>query len=529
MRADQREAAEQLARRLQQDRTAGRIDADPHVLREMAMAVQEARADGLNPRTASKDALALREWDFFAKMRGFDPNLRSEWTKRFPERESLKFSSFLLFCAQRMKGRARGQRFAKPMSVYQRYLALRRVFRQRSVDIPTSANVREALRGLIKRWVRRKGIESLRPRRVEPVTPPMIARVVELARGGTLKIKNTTWALTNWTCFIVVAWMVINLQIGSRKGESTRLPGDVDSNDWLTRRSLTWQVNGKILTDPDPSDLQRRLKAGRDFARIAPKGAKCDAFGTCHGTEPIVLPYQEGDINPAAWCLQIELRRPCRGAERDTLPLFCDAKGDVFTDATFASWIMAALTAAVGGARAQNLSPHSWRVWLATALRSKGASDALIMAFGRWLNPESVKIYARLGVAEYAEWMNKIMTITSVDSTRTTNLLDEHDTIFEWDDVLPEKETHAVRDDFDTAAAAATTIATKLDKGTRVSIYWTEMNAWYHGTVTSTRTEHGDDGKPQLATRILYDAVDSWRVLPYWHCLDDECWRREDE
>ena len=49
----------------------------------------------------------------------------------------------------------------------------------------------------------------------------------------------------------------------------------------------------------------------------------------------------------------------------------------------------------VGVTRAKLLSPHSWRVWLATALRSAGASDATIQALGRWLNPESIKIYAR--------------------------------------------------------------------------------------------------------------------------------------
>ena len=83
-----------------------------------------------------------------------------------------------------MKGRARGAKYAKPMSVYQQYLALRRVFKQRSVEIPSATQVREALRGLIKRWVRKRGIESLRAKQVEPVTPNMVGKAVAKAKIG---------------------------------------------------------------------------------------------------------------------------------------------------------------------------------------------------------------------------------------------------------------------------------------------------------------------------------------------------------
>ena len=77
------------------------------------------------------------------------------------------------------------------------------------------------------------------------------------------------------------------------------------------------------------------------------------------------------------------------------------------------------LTDALGAKRAKLYSAHSWRVWLASALRMCDASDPLIMAFGRWLNPESVKIYARLTTEEYAHWMNEIMKVSSIDAART--------------------------------------------------------------------------------------------------------------
>ena len=44
---------------------------------------------------------------------------------------------------------------------------------------------------------------------------------------------------------------------------------------------------------------------------------------------------------------------------------------------------------------------------------------------------------------------------------------------------------------------------------------------------TSSRLETGDDGKQQLASRLVYDAVGPWRKqLAYWHCLKNETWRQ---
>ena len=183
----------------------------------MALAVAEARADGINPRTASKDAFALREFTAFSQVMNFDPNLQTSWTKQFPERESLKLASFLMWRAQRAVPRSR-KGVAKPMSIYQNYLALRRVFRARDVELTNPGTVRDTLRGLIRRYIRRFGIDALRPKRVEPVTPDIIRGAIALARAGTTRIKGTWWKISEWVTFIVTAWMVVNLSVGSRKG-----------------------------------------------------------------------------------------------------------------------------------------------------------------------------------------------------------------------------------------------------------------------------------------------------------------------
>ena len=81
----------------------------------------------------------------------------------------------------------------------------------------------------------------------------MVAKAVALARQGTSHVMQHAWTLADWRPFIITAWMVVNLPVGSRKGESTELPGDVDENDWFTRASVTAIADGRTYVDPPPA------------------------------------------------------------------------------------------------------------------------------------------------------------------------------------------------------------------------------------------------------------------------------------
>ena len=408
-------------------------------------------------------------------------------------------------------------------------LALRRVFKARDVELPPPGTVREALRGLIRRFIRRFGIDKLRPTRVEPVTPTIVQKAVDTAVEGTAVVMGVRWCMaTNWTCFIVTAWMVINLSVGSRKGESTKLPGDVDENDWFNRASVTYEIGARTYVDP-PEAVLLTMREG-DLTRLSPRGSKCDQWGTAHGTEPIVLPFHEEPLNAARWLRDIDLKRPVHGAARATYPLFADEHGKPFADAKFAALIMAVLTLLLGVARAKLLSPHSWRVWLASSLRMCGASDARIQAMGRWLNPESVKLYARMTTQEYATWIDKLMKVRRIDTARTTSLpiMDAADAIAAWGKELHLDGTDRLERWGDTPTAHAP--PPPLKAGERLSVYWTELGEWYEGTFTSSRVEDADGGGKQRASRVVYDATGPWAKcteadLTYWHCLDDEQWQ----
>ena len=267
-----------------------------------------------------------------------------------------------------------------------------------------------------------------------------------------------------------------------------------------------------------------------DHSALSPRGSKCDQWGTAHGTEPIILPFHDNDVNASRWLRDIELRRPCHGEERKTMPLFADEEGKPFRDATFATLIMEALTLAVGAARAKLLSPHSWRVWLASSLRMCGATDARIQAMGRWLNPESIKIYARMTKQEYSHWVDKAMAVKRLDTARTTNLpvMDLADAmVATWGDKIAKD---AQVGQWEDTPAPPTVPPPPLRRDERVSIYWSDMDQWFTATYRTSRVEAADGGGKQRSSCVLYDATGPWAncsksQLTYWHCLDDEIWQ----
>ena len=197
---------------------------------------------------------------------------------------------------------------------------------------------------------------------------------------------------------------------------------------------------------------------------------------------------------------------------------------------------MGALEATLGAARAKLYSPHSWRVWIASSLRMCNASDARIQAMGRWLNPESIKIYSRMSKQEYALWVDKLMAVRRIDTARTTSLptMDAADAILLWGEELRvgTGREDGLRGWGSDQPDEQPVGPPPLKKGERLEVYWTEDREWFPATFISSAIEEADGGGRQRTSRILYDAVGLWgachkKDLIYAHCLDDEIWRRE--
>jgi hypothetical protein len=151
---------------------------------------------------------------------------------------------------------------------------------------------------------------------------------------------------------------------------------------------------------------------------------------------------------------------------------------------------------------------------------------------GRWLNPESIKIYARMSKDEYASWVDKLMAVKRIDTARTTSLpiMDAADAIAAWGAELHVEKGEA-RKEWNNEPAPGEVGPAPLARNDRISVYWTEMAEWFTGTYTTNRVEDADDGGKQRSCCIVYDATGPWAKcsksqLTYWHCLDDEQWRK---
>ena len=184
------------------------------------------------------------------------------------------------------------------------------------------------------------------------------------------------------------------------------------------------------------------------------------------------------------------------------------------------------------GSKAKEYSPHSWRVWIATAARMAKAPVPIMQALGRWLNPESLRIYARMSVVEYTTWIDKIMQFKTVDASRTTSLpvCDAGPVLGAWNNWLDKpvpKTKRGQHDAFDEAAQHHQDDSTVLAPKTRLRVFWTGLQKWYHATVISSRSASDENGATYRATKVLYDAADGWctkHELTYTHCLEDIDW-----
>ena len=130
--------------------------------------------------------------------------------------------------------------------------------------------------------------------------------------------------------------------------------------------------------------------------------------------------------NAAAALRDIELRHPCHGLERESRPVIADENGNPFTHSVLDTILHNVLVHLFGAAMASLFSWHSYRSGLCTALFAAGCPDALNQLICRWMCPESLHVYRRLGTLQNADWVERasnaqVDTIQSGNAPRVSN------------------------------------------------------------------------------------------------------------
>ena len=107
---------------------------------------------------------------------------------------------------------------------------------------------------------------------------------------------------------------------------------------------------------------------------------------------------------------------------RDGHPLFADAAGQTYTHHYLHKLLMLALTYLYGAIVAALYTWHSFRSGLATALHAANVPDAMIMLICRWMCPESLHVYRRMGTREHERLINEASTM-NVDAIQSANVV----------------------------------------------------------------------------------------------------------
>ena len=182
-------------------------------------------------------------------------------------------------------------------------------------------------------------------------------------------------------------------QTGFRKAEVSVGSGARFGKDCLTRHSLRWRISGVETADPTLEQLEG-MRNG-NLAILTPLRSKCDQFGLEWGQSPIYLHFSSTAPICAAHALRdVELALLRHGLlEREGTALFTNDRGAPLTSQALDTMFKACLSdAGVPAKFAARYSPHSFRRYLACALKARGVADGTIQALLRWKTAESLKL-----------------------------------------------------------------------------------------------------------------------------------------
>ena len=348
-----------------------------------------------------------------------------------PDRRQLTFSEQLLEEAMwagavpwihlRMANKAGVVGAAKPSSVINVLRGVRRAHLRQQIDTVSLQAAVRACQGLMREYVEIHGADALLPHRREPLTNKHIKALLAMPEGTYLTPrKQLKWADSGHSSLRAIYATLA--QTGMRKGEVSLASGVDFGRMHLALKNVRWLIGGVIYDAPTAEQL--RSLAHGDYALLTPPPSKADQFSLHWGASTIYLAYYPSEaahpICAARELAREELRRQVPAAKRADVPLFV-REGDApwrhgqLSDAF--SEMMGVVCGSVDAAKPYSI--HSFRVYLACALLSAGASSVTIQTMLRWRSDDALRIYARINDYKYSEWLDRA-AVATVSSVRTT-------------------------------------------------------------------------------------------------------------
>ena len=393
------------------------LRADVGELMRLGDTLNEFSEFGANINTLKKDDRAWDFWEVICENLGTSPLRTAEEVRTNPDRQAFLLATLMLYASAVCVPKTPGRRCIKPRSALAYPLAIIRIFKRWGIVMPGFKALQAQLAGLQRAYLAYHGPKSLAPRRAEPMKFSMVRDINRIPRNGSIRLRGRVWSDDDHDVFMFCRLQVVMICGGWRLAEWVwHNSGDIM---YHVRADLAWRINGRIVSDPSPAQLAS-LRPG-DVALLNPSLSKPDQTGEIHCPFPVAIAFDLSPENGAAALRDIELRFPCHGAERATRPLIATAAGNPYTHAVLDGMLYAVLLYLYGAVVAAIFSWHSYRSGLATALFAAGCPDAVIMLICRWMCPESLHVYRRLGTSNHADWFKRA-AVANVDSINADNV-----------------------------------------------------------------------------------------------------------
>lgn len=392
------------------------IRADLADLYRASEAVSELSEFGANSNTLRKDDRAWEFWEHICEQLNASPFRSAEDVRTNPERQAFLLAVLMLYASAVCVPRTPGRHCIKPRSALAYPLAIIRIFNRWGIRMPGFKALQGQLAGLQRAYIAYHGPKSLAPKRAEPMRFSMVRDMHGLQCDGSLTIGRRRWNDNDQAVFMFRRLSLLMMRGGWRLAEWVfHSSGEIM---YICRSDLWWRINGVIVKDPTPEQL-RNLRPG-DCAFVAPPRSKPDQWGEIHCSFPVVYVFTYDADNAAAALRDIELRHPCHGAQREVTPVIEDEHGNPYTHSVLDTILHNVLVHLYGAAMASLFSWHSYRSGLCTALFAAKCPDAINQLICRWMCPESLYVYRRLGTLQNADWV-ECAANARVDSIQSGN------------------------------------------------------------------------------------------------------------
>ena len=382
-------------------------------------ATEEFISHGVNHNTAKMDERAWEFWEHVCATHGTSPMRSEQDVREHPARNAHLLAALLMYAFTVCKPKAKGRHFIKPSSALAYPLAIIRIFGRWGLTMPGFKHVSKALDGLRRLYLSHHGPHSLAPKRAENMKFSMVSSMHHIPADGSLSVGSIRWDDAAHDVFIFRRLIRFMMFTGFRLGEVVgNGSGEIM---FLTFGCLFWRIDDLMVSAPTQAQLLS-LTPGRDSAIVFPPRSKPDQWGETHCPFPVRLTFETTDLNPAAALRDLELRVGVHLTDRDVRPLFGDAAGQTYTHHYLHNVLQLTLAHLYGATVAALYTWHSFRSGLATALHAANVPDAMIMLICRWMCPESLHVYRRMGTREHERLINEASTM-NVDAIQSANVV----------------------------------------------------------------------------------------------------------